>query len=309
MNIQHLKYAVEVERTRSINKAAEALFMGQPNLSRAIRELEESLGITIFARTSKGIVPTPHGEEFLSHARNIIAQIEQLEEMYNQNKPKLQAFNISVPRASYIAHAFTLLVAKLESAAAFEFNYKETNAFRCIKNIVENNYSVGIIRYDTAHEQQYLTMLKEKELRHELVLEFEYQLLMSESHPLADKEHITAADLHSFTQINHGDPYVPYMTLADARKSILQPMSEKRVFIYERGSQFELLSNVAGAFMLVSPMPKQILQRHGLILRRLDGINRTHKDILVFKKNHASCETELMFLSLLKQITSTITEV
>ena len=55
MNILHLKYAVEVAKTRSISKAAENLYMGQPNLSRAIKELEESLGITIFRRTTKGI--------------------------------------------------------------------------------------------------------------------------------------------------------------------------------------------------------------------------------------------------------------
>ena len=65
MNIAHLKYAVEVEKTASITKAGENLFMGQPNLSRGIKELEETLGVKIFKRTSKGIVPTPQGEEFL----------------------------------------------------------------------------------------------------------------------------------------------------------------------------------------------------------------------------------------------------
>lgn len=74
MNILHLKYAVEVEKTRSISKAAENLFMGQPNLSRAVKELEESLGITIFKRTSKGILITPQGEEFLQHAKKFSAK-------------------------------------------------------------------------------------------------------------------------------------------------------------------------------------------------------------------------------------------
>ena len=72
MNLMHLKYAVEVEKTRSISKAAENLFMSQPNLSRAIKELEETLGITIFKRTSKGMSLTPQGEEFMQYARKII---------------------------------------------------------------------------------------------------------------------------------------------------------------------------------------------------------------------------------------------
>ena len=82
MNILHLKYAVEVAKTKSISKAAENLYMGQPNLSRAIKELEESLGITIFDRTPKGITLTPQGEEFLQYARRIISQVDEVEQMY-----------------------------------------------------------------------------------------------------------------------------------------------------------------------------------------------------------------------------------
>ena len=66
MNILHLKYAVEIAKTGSLNKAAENLYMGQPNLSRAIRELEAGLGITIFERTPRGMVVTPDGEAFFT---------------------------------------------------------------------------------------------------------------------------------------------------------------------------------------------------------------------------------------------------
>ena len=84
MNILHLKYAVEVGKTHSINKAAQNLYMGQPNLSRAIKDLEESLGITIFNRTTRGMFVTPQGEEFLQHAKKILSQIDEVEAMYNQ---------------------------------------------------------------------------------------------------------------------------------------------------------------------------------------------------------------------------------
>jgi DNA-binding transcriptional LysR family regulator len=69
MNIQYLKYALEVAKQKSISKASRALYMGQPNLSRAIKELEDELGIVIFERNSKGIIPTPDGEEFLQYAK------------------------------------------------------------------------------------------------------------------------------------------------------------------------------------------------------------------------------------------------
>ncbi len=135
MNFLHLKYAVEVERTRSITKAAENLYMVQPNLSRAIKELEESIGITIFRRTSKGIVPTPQGEEFLTYAKNILGQVEEIESIYKKGDTDKITFNISIPRASYITHAFIKLVASMDMSKEIEINYKETNSLRAIINI------------------------------------------------------------------------------------------------------------------------------------------------------------------------------
>ena len=85
MNLLHLKYAVEVAETNSITRAAENLYMAQPNLSRSIHELESDLGIEIFRRTSKGRFPTPKGEEFLNYARNILTQGDAVEKMYQEN--------------------------------------------------------------------------------------------------------------------------------------------------------------------------------------------------------------------------------
>ncbi len=149
MNIAHLKYAVEVEKTASITKAAENLFMGQPNLSRGIKELEETLGVKIFKRTSKGIVPTPQGEEFLGYAKSILAQIEEMESLYKPEKNNKLKFSISVPRASYIADAFSKFVREADMSKEIEFSFKETNAMRAIRNVVQENYGLAIVRYQT----------------------------------------------------------------------------------------------------------------------------------------------------------------
>ena len=71
MNILHMKYAVEVAKLGSLNKAAETLMIAQPNISRSIKELEADLGITIFQRSAKGMFLTPDGEEFINHARDV----------------------------------------------------------------------------------------------------------------------------------------------------------------------------------------------------------------------------------------------
>ena len=135
MNILHLKYAVEIEKTRSISKAAENLFMAQPNLSRAVKELEESIGITIFNRTSKGITVTDDGEEFLRYARKIISQVDEVEAIYAKNRQVKQKFSVCVPRASYIANGFAEFSKKISTSMPAEIFYRETNSskacFRC----------------------------------------------------------------------------------------------------------------------------------------------------------------------------------
>ena len=92
MNLIHLKYAVEIAKTKSISRAAENLYMGQPNLSRAVKELEDSLNITIFQRNSKGITITPEGEEFLHYARRILNQVEEVEAIYKESQNRKQRF-------------------------------------------------------------------------------------------------------------------------------------------------------------------------------------------------------------------------
>ena len=170
MNLLHLRYALEVEKTRSISKAAENLLMSQPNLSRAIKELEESLGITIFKRTSKGISVTFQGEEFLSHAKRILAQVDEVEAMYKNMKINKQRFLISVPRASYIESAFINFISKIEITQDTEIFYKETNSIKAINNILQADYKLGIIRYQTSFEQYFNSMLYEHGLTSKEIL-------------------------------------------------------------------------------------------------------------------------------------------
>ena len=108
MNILHMKYALEVAKCGSINKAAETLLMNQPNLSRAVRELETSLGVEIFSRSAKGMVPTPEGEIFLSYANKILKQVDEVEGIFRKKTVLKKRFSISVPRASYISAAFSV---------------------------------------------------------------------------------------------------------------------------------------------------------------------------------------------------------
>ena len=290
-----MKYAIEIEKTLSINKAAENLFMGQPNLSRAIKELEQSFGITIFKRTPKGIEPTAQGKEFLGFAKGIINQIAEVENFYSKDNKATQTFSISVPRASYITNAFTEFVKRLKLSELVDINYKETNNMRAIKNIVEEGYSLGIIRYISSYKRYFDIFLKERNLQSKPICKFKYVVIMSSKHPLAN-EQLTSDNLSQYIQISYGDPFIPSLSVADVKRIEFCEKINKHIYVYERGSQFDLLSEVPTTFMRVSPIPQKLLDRYGLVQKNSLCFDKDYEDILIFKDNHHFTDLENDFI-------------
>ncbi len=296
MNILHMKYAVEVAKAGSLNKAAQTLLIAQPNLSRSIKELESNLGITIFDRSAKGMMLTPEGQEFVGYAQSILRQIDQVENMYKDTSAPKQRFSISVPRASYISEAFARFSCQLSSQPA-ELFYKETNSQRTIRNLLENDFRLGIIRYAQNYDQYFRAMLDEKELSYEMICEFSYQLIMSRHHPLAEKEDITFEDLRPFIEIAHADPYVPSLPLSKVVKEELPDNIDRRIFIYERASQFDLLSENAQTFMWISPMPDKLMDRYGLVQRKCAENRKIYRDVLIYKKGYRLTALDNAFIT------------
>ena len=131
----------------------------------------------------------------------------------------------------------------------------------------------------------------------ELITEFTYSLLMSSDHPLAQKDSITFDDLIDYVEVAHADPYVPSMPLSKVIKEELPDNIERRIFIFERGSQFELLSKNTQTFMWVSPVPKDLLERYHLVQRRCENIKRVYKDVLIYKNDYKLSELDKHFIT------------
>lgn len=296
MNILHMKYAVEVARVGSLSKAAENLILAQPNLSRAIKSLEAEIGIKIFDRTTKGMTLTPDGEEFIGYAEEILNHINQVDMIYKTGGAKRQKFSISVPRACYISEAFAEFSKAIPDRAVDIF-YKETNSQRTISNILNSDYKLGIIRYAENHDRQFKAMLEEKGLQYEMIAEFSYLLIMSRESPLAAKEHITFDDLADYIRIAHADPYVPSLSMAKVVREELPDNVKRCIYIFERASQFELLSKNNRTFMWVSPAPQDILDKYGLIQKKCDSNTKIYKDILVYKKGYKFTELDKKFVT------------
>ena len=296
MNLLHMKHALEVAKAGSLSKASEALLIAAPNISRSIKELETDLGISIFDRTQNGMKLTPEGKEFINFAKDILGQIDEVEKFYKEGAPKKQKFSISVPRACYISEAFAQFSKSL-SKDATEVFYKETNSQRTIHNMLNHDYKLGIIRYAENYDKYFKAMLEEKGFQYELVTEFTYSLIMSADNPLAQKQEITFDDLAEYIEIAHADPYVPSMPLSKVVKEELPDNIDRRIFIFERASQFDLLSLNPETFMWVSPAPKSLLERYNLVQRKCADNKKVYKDVLIYKNGYKLSKMDRQFIT------------
>ncbi len=297
MNILHLKYAVEVAKTGSINRAAENLYMNQPNLSRAIKELEDSLGIVIFDRTARGMTLTHDGEKFLGYAKSILLQIDKVEQMYKKGSVPQQRFSISVPRASYISDAFTHFTKNIDAKSPSELFYKETNSMRAIDNILKSDYKLGIIRYAAVYDKYFKDLLDSKNLVYETVSEFNYVLVMSTHHKLADKDKICYNDLKPFIEIAHADPYVPSLPLPVVKKEELPDNTDRKIYVFERASQLSLLSENTETFTWASSPESDVMKRYSLTCKNCDDNDRLYKDVLIYRKGYKLSELDKLFIT------------
>ena len=296
MNFLHLKYAIMVAETGSISKAAEKLYVAQPNVSRAIKELESDLNITIFERNSKGMIVTPEGEQLIHYAKRILRQIDDMEKIFKYQKKK-NVFSISVPRASYISDAFVEFSKCLNNIDNAEVYYKETNAYRVINNVINEEYNLGILRYYINHDRYFKDIIEKKELKCELINQFKYVLIFNKNSALAENKEIHYSDLKDFIEIAHGDPYVPSLSTNELVKSELSEEVSRRIFVFERASQFELLANNEETFMWVSPVSKRLLDRYGLVQKECMDNTKEYKDLLIYRSNYKLSKLDQEFIT------------
>lgn len=291
MNTLHLRYVVEVERTKSITQAADNLYMAQPNLSKAIKELEDSIGITIFNRTSKGVEPTPKGREFLQYAKNILAQVAKMEMLQLPEDGDCQTFSVCIQRGSYIASSFTGFVQELDTSRGISVSFKEAELAEVISCVTDGISNLGIIRYQTEYEKYFANYLSERSLIGSPVWEHEYIIVMSKEHPLATKKKLEMDELEEYIEITHGGNVTPVMPAEGSPFSEMMRQrglanGNKRISVNERSSRFDMLSHMPKAYMWASPVPQEQLDRYSLVQRLCSGENRMYRDILIYQKDY-----------------------
>lgn len=287
MNTLHLSYAVEVERCGSITQAAENLYMAQPNLSKAIKELEESMGFPIFARTSRGVLPTARGREFLVYARAILAQEQKMRTLSRLHDDHVQRFSLILPPSGYIAASFSRFLETLDMEKPMEINVQETSARQAVAAVSDGLFQMAVLRVDAQDQHAMAEYLKSKSLSSQTLWEYDALVLMSQHHPLAKAGRITENDLLAYPTVTAGEGFAP--------------SGEGGLQAGDRAQRLELLRCLPLARMWSSPEPVQTLRRYNLVQRACFGSPPRFTDLLVCPADYTLSALDQRFLATVRE--------
>lgn len=243
MTLQQLKYLIAVVNSGSINEAAKNLYISQPTLSKAIKELEREMGITILKRTSTGIVLSPDGAEFLSYARQITEQVELLENKYLDMPYQEQLLSVSTQHYSFSVDAMVRMI-KLHGGDKYQFSLRETRTYEIIDDVKNLKSEIGVMYMNNFNEKILTQLLKENHLTFELLFTARPHVFISKTNPLAQKDKVTLEDLEpyprlSFDQGEHSSFYFSEEILSTLH-------SPKNILVSDRATIFNCMIGLNG---------------------------------------------------------------
>lgn len=200
MTLQQLKYAVTIADTGSMNRAAELLFVSQPSLTSSVKELEREIGITIFLRTSKGVVPTGEGTDFLIRARQLCQQYELLSEKYSSKKNIKRKFGVSCQHYSFAVKAFVETVKKYDTLN-FDFAIRETRTMEVISDVGSLKSEIGILYKSDYNRKLIDKLLRENELEFYHLINCSAYVYIWKGHPLAGESSVSMEQLRDYPRL------------------------------------------------------------------------------------------------------------
>lgn len=197
MTLTQLKYVITVAQETSMNEAAKKLFISQPSLSAAIREIEEEIGITLFLRSSRGVLVTQEGEEFIGYARQVVEQYALLEGRYGHSQNVRKKFAVSTQHYTFAVHAFVEMVRQF-GMDTYEFAIRETKTYEVIEDVKNFKSEIGVLYVNAFNEKILRKLFAESGLEFYPLLDCHIYVYMWKGHPLAKREAVSLDDLEEY---------------------------------------------------------------------------------------------------------------
>lgn len=258
---------VTVADKGTISEAAKELFISQPSLTNAIKELENEMQITIFQRTNKGIVVSNIGDEFLAYARQVLEQSNLLEEKFLNVKKQSPRFSVSTQHYSFAVNAFVDVIHEF-GGNQYDFTLRETQTYEIIEDVSRLKSEIGILYTSSKNEEVIRKLIKQNGLEFEELFMAKPHVFISSKHPLADKEEIFLDDLDEYPYLSfeQGDYNSFYFS-----EEILSTLDRnKNIKVRDRATLFNLAVGLNGYTVST-----------GVISKELNGENIIAKPLMV----------------------------
>ena len=243
MRIQQLQYLEKIVESGSINEAAKALFLSQPSLSNAIKELEQEMDLQLLVRQKSGVSLTNEGREFMIYARQILDQVKLMEAKYKQHTVRKQAFSVSAQHYAFVVHAFVDLIKQVD-AEEYQFTLRETETQNIREDVMSFKSSLGILYLNKFNRQVLTKLFKEKKLKFTPLFKAKPHVFVCRDNPLAQKSSVKLRDLEDYPYLSYEQGQENSFYFAE---EILSTLNRKmHIKVSDRATIFNLMVGLNG---------------------------------------------------------------
>lgn len=243
MRIQQLHYIIKIVETGSMNEAAKKLYITQPSLSNAVRDLEQEVGITIFLRNPKGITLTKDGMEFLSYARQVVEQMSLLEERYQNPSIQRELFSVSSQHYAFVVNAFVSLLKKTDMTK-YELFLRETRTYEIIDDVKNFRSEIGVLFLNSYNRDVLTKMFDDHHLVATNLFSTRPHIFVSKDNPLANKTIISIEDLEPFPYLSYDQGL--HNSFYFSEEIMAQIPHPKSIVVSDRATLFNLMIGLDG---------------------------------------------------------------
>ena len=267
MTLLQLKYVVEVAKTGNITEAAKRLYLSQPSLTNAIRELEKEMQITIFCRTNRGVTVTNEGDLFLSYARQVLEQTDLLTEKFTGKGAGSRHFSVSCQHYSFAVNAFVDVIREY-GGKQYDFVLRETQTHEIIDEVSRLKSEIGILYTSSKNEEVIMKFIRQSDLLFEELFVAKPHVFLSSRHPLATKATLSIEDLEDYPYLSFEQGEYNSFYFSEEILSTLD--RRKNIKVRDRATLFNLVIGLDGYTV-----------SSGVISRKLNGANIIAVPLLV----------------------------
>lgn len=243
MRIEQLEYLEAIVKTGSINEAAKNLYLTQPSLSNALKELEKEIGIQILVRSKLGVSLTDDGREFMIYARQILDNVHLLKERYQKQSPRKQALSISAQHYAFVVHAFVELIRGVNTEE-YQFTLRETETQNILEDLTAFKSELGVLYLNNFNKQVLEKLFKENDLVFTPLFVAQPHVFVGVHNPLIGKKYVTLEDLEEYPYLSYeqGERNSFYFS-----EEILSTLDRKKnIKVSDRATIFNLMVGLNG---------------------------------------------------------------